>query len=289
MITNLVSSTAQLALAPAKLAGRIGESVFRGLRGIAADSSPASSSSTSRPASQAPARTQPKRGAARTRANAKPKRAAAQTRAKAEPKRAAAQSGAKAEPKRAAAQTRAKAGPKRAASGTRATARPERAPQRTPLDDVTIARKVESIIFRDIDVDKGKVDVNVAGQVVWLRGEVRTGQLIAELEDRASRVAEVRRVENLLHLPESPAPGRTETPAQQPETNRSAAPPPAENPAVLPATSGETVASAYQGSARPGESRSEGQPPALGSADSAARSAPGHPDSDRSADETKRM
>src|SRR5215207_7890692 len=38
------------------------------------------------------------------------------------------------------------------------------------LDDVTIARKVESVIFRGQGVAKGKVDVNVADGVVWLRG-----------------------------------------------------------------------------------------------------------------------
>ena len=77
------------------------------------------------------------------------------------------------------------------------------------LDDVTIARKVESIVFRDRKVAKGKVDVNVADGVVWLRGEVRTPDLVNELEGRARRVPEVRGVENLLHLPKTPAPKRT--------------------------------------------------------------------------------
>jgi hypothetical protein len=39
--------------------------------------------------------------------------------------------------------------------------------------------------------------------------------VINELEARAARVTEVRRVENLLHLPEAPAPSRTDTPALQ--------------------------------------------------------------------------
>jgi hypothetical protein len=86
---------------------------------------------------------------------------------------------------------------------------------------VTIARKVETTIFRGVDVDKGKVDVNVAEGVVWLRGEVRTPELIKQLEERAAKVAEVRGVENLLHLPKTPAPSRTDTPAPQRKTRRS--------------------------------------------------------------------
>ena len=90
-------------------------------------------------------------------------------------------------------------------------ARPSRpAPPPAPkdLDDVTIARKVESILFRDRKVAKGKVDVNVADGVVWLRGEVKTPDLIRDLETRARQVPEVRGVENLLHLPKTPAPRR---------------------------------------------------------------------------------
>jgi osmotically-inducible protein OsmY len=121
--------------------------------------------------------------------------------------------------------TRAKAQPKPAAGRTRAKAQPKRAPRRKPLDDVTIARKVESTIFRGADVDKGDVDVNVADGVVWLRGEVQTRDLISELTARAARVTEVRRVESLLHVPETPAATRTETPAQQRETGNSPASP----------------------------------------------------------------
>ncbi len=37
------------------------------------------------------------------------------------------------------------------------------------MDDVTLARKVESIVFRDADAPKGKVDINVADGRVELR------------------------------------------------------------------------------------------------------------------------
>jgi hypothetical protein len=99
--------------------------------------------------------------------------------------------------------------------------RPRSRPAPKPLDDTTIARKVESAIFRTKQVDKGKVDVNVADGVVWLRGEVQTPDLVRRMEERARRVPEVRSVENLLHLPKTPAPSRTDTPAGQRKTRRS--------------------------------------------------------------------
>src|SRR3954468_17811948 len=85
-----------------------------------------------------------------------------------------------------------------------------RQPQRRParpkqLDDATITDKVESTLFRDAKVDKGKIDVNTANGVVWLRGEARTPEMIKALEAKAREVPEVKDVENLLHLPKTPA------------------------------------------------------------------------------------
>ena len=105
--------------------------------------------------------------------------------------------------------------PRPVAAPSRQRARPK------DLDDVAIARKVESIIFRDRKVAKGKIDVNVADGVVWLRGEARTPDLIKKLEAMALEVPEVNGVENLLHLPKTPAPTRTDTPAAQRKTRRS--------------------------------------------------------------------
>jgi len=101
--------------------------------------------------------------------------------------------------------------------------RAESAPPPAPkdLDDGTVARKVESALFRDRRIAKGKVDVNVADGVVWLRGEARTPQLIKLAESRAAEVPEVTKVENLLHLPKTPAPTRTDTPPRQRKTQRS--------------------------------------------------------------------
>jgi osmotically-inducible protein OsmY len=77
-------------------------------------------------------------------------------------------------------------------------------------DDVTLARKVESEIFRDPDVPKGKVNVNVEDGVVYLRGELEQHDLISDLETQARKVQGVQGVENLLHAPGEEAPTKTE-------------------------------------------------------------------------------
>jgi osmotically-inducible protein OsmY len=74
------------------------------------------------------------------------------------------------------------------------------------VDDVTLARKVETEIFRDPEAPKGSVDVNVQEGVVQLRGEVERQELMDELVGRAREVQGVQDVENLLHLPGDPAP-----------------------------------------------------------------------------------
>lgn len=73
-------------------------------------------------------------------------------------------------------------------------------------DDVTLARKVETEIFRDADIPKGQINVNAEYGKVVLRGEVGTPEMIEDLEERARKVQGVREVENRLHLPGTPAP-----------------------------------------------------------------------------------
>jgi osmotically-inducible protein OsmY len=88
------------------------------------------------------------------------------------------------------------------------------------LDDVAITRKVETEIFRSDDVEKGKINVNTADGVVWLRGEAKNPEQVKELEAKAKAIPEVKRVENLLHLPKTPAPTRTDTPQSERKTRR---------------------------------------------------------------------
>jgi osmotically-inducible protein OsmY len=76
-------------------------------------------------------------------------------------------------------------------------------PAKEDLDDVTLARKVETEIFRDADAPKGKVSVNAEHGVVYLRGQLDTTAEIEALAEAARNVEGVKGVKNLLHTPES--------------------------------------------------------------------------------------
>ena len=86
------------------------------------------------------------------------------------------------------------------------------------MDDVTLARKVETELFRPADSPKGDIDVNAVDGVVYLRGEVKHADDIDELERRTRRIPEVRAVENLLHMRKTPAPTRADSPGRQRRT-----------------------------------------------------------------------
>jgi gas vesicle protein len=73
-------------------------------------------------------------------------------------------------------------------------------------DDATLAQKVQSEIFRDADIPKGQINVNAEDGIVVLRGEVERPELMEELVERTRKVNGVREVQNLLHLPGTPAP-----------------------------------------------------------------------------------
>ena len=73
-------------------------------------------------------------------------------------------------------------------------------------DDVTLARKVETEIFRAPDAPKSDVSVDVQAGVAHLRGEVADQAWITRLEDEAKKVDGIKGVENLLHPPGTPAP-----------------------------------------------------------------------------------
>ena len=73
--------------------------------------------------------------------------------------------------------------------------------QKPQPDDVTLARKVETEIFRDADVPKGKINVNAENGKVVLRGEVDSAELIDDLVEKARHVQGVQEVESLLHTP----------------------------------------------------------------------------------------
>jgi osmotically-inducible protein OsmY len=79
-------------------------------------------------------------------------------------------------------------------------------PPKEQPDDVTLARKVETEIFRDPEVPKGDININAENGVVFLRGAVNDESLIEALAESARKVQGVREVENLLHVSGTPAP-----------------------------------------------------------------------------------
>jgi osmotically-inducible protein OsmY len=78
-------------------------------------------------------------------------------------------------------------------------------PKAGDLNDPTLARKVETEIFRGEDAPKGSVDVNAENGVIYLRGEVKHPEDIEALGKAARKVDGVKEVKNLLHLPKTDA------------------------------------------------------------------------------------
>ena len=75
-------------------------------------------------------------------------------------------------------------------------------------DDITLARKIESEVFRDADAPKRSVNVNVVDGIAELRGQVSEPAEIEALADAVAAVDGVRGVENLVHTPGT-EPGHT--------------------------------------------------------------------------------
>jgi osmotically-inducible protein OsmY len=72
-------------------------------------------------------------------------------------------------------------------------------------DDVTLARKVETEIFRPHDAPKGTVSVDVQAGVAYLRGEA-TQEWVDRFGADARKVDGIKGVKNLLHAPGTPTP-----------------------------------------------------------------------------------
>jgi osmotically-inducible protein OsmY len=119
------------------------------------------------------------------------------------------QSGAKRRQELAAAARRRKQGVEDTARGAQATAQGVMAKAQhaagggdtAPDNDITLARKVETEIFRPEGAPKGQVNVQAIDGVVELRGQVDDPWTINDLEQRTRKVTGVRDVRNLLHVP----------------------------------------------------------------------------------------
>ncbi|HEX7223503.1 MAG TPA: BON domain-containing protein [Candidatus Limnocylindrales bacterium] len=79
------------------------------------------------------------------------------------------------------------------------------------LDDIALAHRVESELFRDQSVPKGRLNINVENGVAVLRGTVDDEGMIASLERKVLRIPGVVGVRNLLHRTGTPAPNWPET------------------------------------------------------------------------------
>ncbi len=72
--------------------------------------------------------------------------------------------------------------------------------------DAALSDKVETELFANPRIPKGKININVEEGVVVLRGEVDDPGETNELIRKAQRIPGVVRVDSLLHLPGEPAP-----------------------------------------------------------------------------------
>jgi osmotically-inducible protein OsmY len=75
-----------------------------------------------------------------------------------------------------------------------------------PETDAALVSKIESEVFRTSDYPKGSVSINAENGIVVLRGQVDRPDQIRRLEGAVRKIDGVLSVENLLHLPGTPAP-----------------------------------------------------------------------------------
>jgi hypothetical protein len=74
-----------------------------------------------------------------------------------------------------------------------------------PVDDLTLRDRVESEIFRNADLPKGQINLDVSSAIVTIRGQVDNAFQIATVEKAVLKVPGVNGVENLLHVDGTPA------------------------------------------------------------------------------------
>lgn len=75
----------------------------------------------------------------------------------------------------------------------------------TPNDE-TVTQRVRSQVLRNPALHHHRININTQHGVVFLRGEVDTPEQMRHLEKEIRHIPGVRGVQNLLHLPHTPAP-----------------------------------------------------------------------------------
>ena len=79
-----------------------------------------------------------------------------------------------------------------------------------PADDLTLRDRVESEVFRNAELPKGQINVDVESSIVTIRGQVDNAFQIASVEKAVLNVPGVSGVENLLHVNGTPAPNKAQ-------------------------------------------------------------------------------
>jgi osmotically-inducible protein OsmY len=74
------------------------------------------------------------------------------------------------------------------------------------LDDVSLVHRVETELFRDRSIPKARISINADRGIVVLRGQVDSDEVVRHVERQVRKLPGVVDVENLLHLPGTPAP-----------------------------------------------------------------------------------
>jgi osmotically-inducible protein OsmY len=77
-----------------------------------------------------------------------------------------------------------------------------------PENDATLVQKVRSEVLGSEPFAGHSIAVSAADGTVTLRGQLSDPAHISALEQRVDKVAGVRKVENLVHTPGSPAPNK---------------------------------------------------------------------------------
>ncbi|HEX8854013.1 MAG TPA: BON domain-containing protein [Thermoleophilaceae bacterium] len=100
----------------------------------------------------------------------------------------------------------------REVDGTVQRVRHLRSEPKPDMDDVTLARKVETVLFRRLPDVKGHVNINVVDHVVVLHGQAKNPTRIRQIESIVRGIPEVTGIESNLHLPKTPARTRADSP-----------------------------------------------------------------------------
>lgn len=73
-------------------------------------------------------------------------------------------------------------------------------------DDATLAHKVESELFRDPSIPKGRLNINAENGVVILRGRVDSSAQVEQAMAATLAIRGVRTVRSILRADDEPAP-----------------------------------------------------------------------------------